>query len=773
MASAVLSCFPKALSPRWVLFTRDVSSYWYPIVATFVRVVGQGELPLWDPYEGYGLPQWADPGSQVAYPPTWLNLLLLPQTVAKLLVIGHLLLGGAGAFVLLRRWRMAVLPATTAAVAFACAGPVVSAGSLIAHLCGIAWLPWVLWAFEGTLENGSRRHVAVLALALAAQALTGSAESCAISVLAALFRWLLLASTRWGFTVKRTAPLVAGGLLAALLASIQWLPTLAMAHRTTRMLFPVEAKLYWSIHPATLVDTLVPQLVSDMSMGPRPREVLYDGREPFLASLYLGAATLPLVLLAVRSERRLQRWWAWLALGFFIALAAGRFFPPAQAVLALPPLSSFRYPSKYMWGAALAWAVLAGLGTEVWQRTWSRRDRWFGGATAAALLALALALACTAYRLPANPDGLAATFQIAEPWRAWMAILASWKLQASARWLGSTALLLLARAVWPEWARPSALLAVGLMALDLTSAARPVNPMAPATLLTHRPPLLEPLSAGAADVRLLSTGGNQQRLNQDLAYGPAGWEPAWRWTLGSQELMTSPIGTRWNLRGSYDGDVTGLVSPQQAFMSALVAQARDTPLGLRLLQMGNVGWVIDPRANSFPLLPEIARSQSVFTEALHLHQVPDPLPPCYVVGTAGRAATSEEAIRRIASADFDPRGEVVLDGAGPALSGGRGFRGSAAYRLRGANRLLVETDASGPAVLIVSEAFDPDWRATVDGTPVAIERANVLFRAVHVPPGRHVVEMTYFPRAVGWGMGACALGLVLVGTLLRPMRRAA
>jgi hypothetical protein len=770
LLAAVIACLPKALSSRWVLFTRDIGSYWYPIVATFVRVVGEGGLPLWDPYEGYGFPLWADPGSQVAYPPTWLNLLLLPHTVCKILVIGHLLLGGAGVFALLRRWRMGVLPAATAAVTFACAGPVVSAGSLIAHLCGIAWVPWALWALEGVLERGSSRDVALLALVLGAQTLTGSAESSVMSGLAALLRWILLAAERWGPTVKKTVPLAAAAALAALLASIQWLPTLAMAGRTTRMQYQADARLSWSIHPATLVDVLVPQLVSDVSMGPEPRRVLYEGREPFLASLYLGAATLPLVLLALLSERP-QRRWAWLAFAFFLCLSLGSHFAPARAILALPPLSAFRYPSKYMWGVALAWSVLAGLGIEVWWRAWARRERAVGAMSGAFLLALAVALGCVGYRLPDSPGWLVSAFEVAPQWRASMAIRASWKLQAFAGWLGLAALLLLTRSWRAEWTRLSALLAVVLVALDLTAAARPVNPVAPAALLTHRPPLLDQLSSGDPDVRLLSTGGSMEQLNRDLAYGPRGWDPAWSWALGGQEMIQFPLGTRWNLRGSYDGDITGLASPQQALMSGLVAQTRDMPLGLRLLQMGNVGWVIDPRPDGFPLLAEATRSPSVYVSPLRLLKVPDPLPPCYMVGTASRVATSDEAIRQFATADFDPRRQVLLDGAGPTLDGPPDFHGSAVYRLRRANRLRIETDASAAGILVTSETFDPDWRATVDGAPTPIERANVLFRGVRVPAGRHVVEMTYFPRAVGWGIGATALGLILVGLLLRPVPR--
>jgi hypothetical protein len=766
---AVLACFPKALSPDWVLFSRDIGAHWYPVVSTFVRVVGEGELPLWDPYEAYGLPQWADPGSQVAYPPTWLHLLLLPSTVCKILVIGHLLLAGAGTFALLRRWQMGVLPASAAAVVFACAGPVVSTGCIVAHLTGVAWLPWALWAFEGVLARGSRRDAGVLALVLAAQALTGSAESCAMSGMAALLLLSLRAAGgQWTATVRKATPLAGGVVVAALIASVQWLPTLSIADRTTRMHYPPGANLFWSVHPSTLVDVVVPQLVSDMSMGPEARASLYGGREPFLPSLYLGAATLPLVLLALCSQRP-QRRWAGLAFACFLALALGLHFAPSRAVLGLWPLSAFRYPSKYMWGASLGWAVLAGLGLEVWCRAWSRRDRVCGVVGAGVLLALALALGCVAYRLPAHPGPLVAMLQIAEPWRAAMAVLASSKLQTSAWWLGLAALLLLVRSWRTEWSHVSGLLAVALVTLDLTAAARPVNPMAPAELFTHRPPLLESLPHGAPDVRLLSTGGNQEQLNHELAYGPRGWEAAWRWALGGQELIGSPLGTRWNLRGSYDGDASGFLSPAQAYMSVLVAASRDTPLGLRLLRMGNVGWVIDPSAGGFPLLPEAARSQSVFAKPLRLLRVPDPLEPCYVVPTATRAATYDDATRRFAAVDFDPRGEVVLDGEGPPLSGPGDFRGSAVYRLRHANRLRIETDTSAPGILVASEAFDPDWRATVDGAPAPIERANVLFRGVRVPAGRHVVEMTYFPRAVRWGLGAMALGLLLLATLLRPV----
>ena len=764
LASAVLACFPRALSPRWVFFSRDIHAYWYPMVSTFVRVVAEGSLPTWDPYEGFGLPLWADPGSQVAYPPTWLNLFLLPHTVYKLVVVGHVIAAGAGVFALLRRWGAGRLPATAAAVTFACSGPLLSAGSLIHHLCGAAWIPWVLWAFEGVLERGSRKTAAVLALVLGAQALAGSAEMCAMAGIAALLRWVTLAAGRWGAAVRRLAPLAAAVGIASLIAAAQWLPTASLVGRTNRMSYSHEARLSWSVHPVTLVDALVPRLVSEMSMGEAVRDVLFDTREPFLVSLYLGAATLPLVLLGLRSGRP-QCAWAALSFGCFALVSLGRYFGPARVVLAVPPLSLFRYPSKYVLAATFCWAVLAGLGVEVWWRAWNERDQRYGRAVAAVLVLLAAALGCTAYAAAADGAWLTGAFQVPEPWRAWMALLASWKLRASALWLGGAALLLALRSWRPEWARVSALLVTLVAAWDLTAAGRPVNPLAPAVLLTHRPPLLEALLPAAQRTRLLSLGRSGRDLNRELVRGPAGWEPEWRWALGLQEMIEAPLGARWGLRGSYDADFTGLASPQLTMMSGLVRHAQSSPLGVRLLQMGNVGWVIDPGPDGFPPLPEAVRAPSVFAHPLRLLRVPDPMPPCYVVGAATPFPSDDEAVRRIASADFDPSRAVVL-AEGASLDAAAGFEGTARYRLRQASRLEVETETTGPGVLVLSEAFDVGWRATVDGAPAAVERANVLFRAVRVPAGRHVVAMTYLPLSIRWGLGAASLGVVLAAALL-------
>ena len=75
-------------------------------------------------------------------------------------------------------------------------------------------------------------------------------------------------------------------------------------------------------------------------------------------------------------------------------------------------------------------------------------------------------------------------------------------------------------------------------------------------------------------------------------------------------------------------------------------------------------------------------------------------------------------------------------------------------------RVVIETDGAGDGWLVLTDAWYPGWRATVDGAPVEITRADVLFRAVPIPAGRHRVEFAYVPISFRIGAGISLVTLV-------------
>jgi len=142
-------------------------------------------------------------------------------------------------------------------------------------------------------------------------------------------------------------------------------------------------------------------------------------------------------------------------------------------------------------------------------------------------------------------------------------------------------------------------------------------------------------------------------------------------------------------------------------------------------------------------------------------RVPGSLPPVYAAGRA-RVADDDAAVPLLLSEDFDPTSEVILASGPPGGSPAR--IGSVRLLDTRPDRIVVEADLDDDGWLVTLEGYDPDWRASVDGRPVPVQRANLAFRAVPVPAGRHVVEQRYLPGSIGRGLAVSGFGvLALLG----------
>jgi hypothetical protein len=61
--------------------------------------------------------------------------------------------------------------------------------------------------------------------------------------------------------------------------------------------------------------------------------------------------------------------------------------------------------------------------------------------------------------------------------------------------------------------------------------------------------------------------------------------------------------------------------------------------------------------------------------------------------------------------------------------------------------VAVEVEAPAGGILLLNDVWHPWWRAEVDGADTEILKANVIFRAVVCPRGRHLVRFTFHPFA--------------------------
>jgi hypothetical protein len=767
LVAVALGLFHEALFTEKVFFERDLSLLWYPRVASMVRAVGEGAWPLWDPYPAFGVSAVADANYQLFYPPTWLNLILPPELFLKAFTLTHALWAALGMMRLATRVGLARVPAAVAGAGWMASGPFLSLASHH-HLASAAWMPWVLWAFLGALERTTWRSAVLLASCAAAQLLGGSADMCHLTAwLAVVFALAVVepSGVRPRLGSLRSLGLLLGAAgLTVCLAAPQWLPTIVQMRGSNRSAYEPQMNMYWSLHPVALVDAVVPRLVSDAPVSAELRQRLSEGREAYLNSIYLGVATFPLALLGLVAVRRRLG----LALGAgvaFLGIASlGRHACVYPLFLKLPVVGLFRYPAKWMVAASLLWALLVGLGIGVCQeeqRARSRRALWLASGLAGLLGALAL---FGAWRVSGAGESLGCwLWADLDTWARAAAIAVAGRrlLVAGVASVVAAALLLALRVISrPRWLWTSGLVVVALG--DLAVAGSRVNAVGPPALLTHRPPILDRLDLDLDEYRVYPAPAPDRQPKALLAHGPRGWTPAWAWALGQIEAIRPMTSGRWRLYGSFEGDPTGLADANVPTVTRVATLAPAGGVLLRVLQMWNVRYVIGVEQQRFAFLQRVGEWPSVASRPLCLWRVPDPLPRAYVVGGA-RYARGLDSVRTVLDPAFEPTREIVVEEEAAVRPAGQDFQGAARTVSRRSDRVEIESVANGAGYAVLVDAYDPGWTAAVDGRPARILRANLVCRAVAVPPGRHTVAFTYRPRSVVWGL---ALGVLGVGIIL-------
>jgi hypothetical protein len=83
--------------------------------------------------------------------------------------------------------------------------------------------------------------------------------------------------------------------------------------------------------------------------------------------------------------------------------------------------------------------------------------------------------------------------------------------------------------------------------------------------------------------------------------------------------------------------------------------------------------------------------------------------------------------------------------------------------------IVVDVDAARPALLVVAESYYPGWKATLDGRPVDVFRANYLSQGVVVPQGTHTVELDYEPDSFRYGAIVSVLSLLGIAAMWAHM----
>jgi hypothetical protein len=765
-----------------VFYKRDVHLAWHPQVEAFVRAVAGGSWPVWDPTQGFGTPLLADPSAQILYPFTWLNLVILPWTYYTVFVAFHAWFSACGMAALARAHGLSPLAAFGAGALWLTSGPFISLFDLWHHFTGACWMPWVVLAAHHAFERPGLRNTVLLGLATGMLLLAGSADVAAMTAVVAAGLLLGVQLTWRAATrradIQRAAAAAGAAAIAVGLSSALWLVAAAEAATGAQRWNLAEAtRTYWSVHPLGMLETLSPWLFTALSLSAEWRAAMTESREPFLVALYLGIGTWTLAAFALRRDRRV----AVLAVLAVAALlfALGRHAPFYS--IALPPLRVFRYPVKAMILAAFAVSLLAGHGLERWRRDRLDDPTPAGGVLAWLLVVLAgIAAAAAATRFAtAEVAGAFLEPSIADPAKH-LSRAAGRLAVTGAVGLGML-VLLLARRRHGATAAVAAALAVA----DLAGRHRHPNPLAPVDLYRHRPEVVDIIRRTpqarvfvydyttvfarqtAGDAGTAAPPRRPKPAIPKLAQVPVDWTSGAAGALSQQMALVPASAGRWDIEVGWSVDYR-LLYPRPLTGLGWRAQELEGEALHRLLRTGGITHAIAFHEQGFEKLKLAARVPGLWERPLLVYEVPDTLPRTYATAlttVAGEGPNADlAAMWRVLDADFEPTRELVLE-VPPAVPP-RDSVGTSRIVARRADAVRIEARMSAPGYVVLLDTFSPGWRATVDGRPAAIVRANGAFRAVVVPEGLHTIEMAYRPPVLLAGLALSALTAAASGGYL-------
>jgi hypothetical protein len=739
---AIVAAIWAIAAGRWIVTDSvvpwDSKNQFYAFFRFLANALHSGTSPFWNPYHYGGHPAVADPQSLIFAPAFFLWALLdgSPSMRAfDLIVYAHLLAGGiAMALIGLRaRWPAAACVLAAAIFMFggAASGRLQHTGIILSY----ALFPVALLLLQIALQRRSLVCSGLFACVAAVLVLGRNQVAMLLSfvLVAAAVAEIAAAPRPIRYLRERIAMLSVMAALGFALIAGPMLLTLQFAALSNRPVVALAEAMQGSLHPANLGTLAFANILGSHASdywGPNWRlpelpftdqsfNYLYVGIVPVILLLWFGIAGGG----ALRRGRLLPT--ALLAIALLFAL--GRYTPFFALMFEwIPGMSFFRRPVDANFVLVIALALLCGHFLSDFVRQGVPR------ANAIVLVvvgALAIAAIAGAVVFSARYDRTGAAFiealKVAPAIAGVVAVIALSRTRALRR-QAAMVLVFVAVAELLWWnaasrlnAEPSRIYSV----LDRPSAedARAIAILDEALASHHR-------EGEYPRVEVIGVGSEWQNLAM-----VRGWEA----TNGYNPLRI----------GFYDK----LVSPGEATYAAPLRRfpgsfdgydcALARALGLEYLVLGRP--IADiPRLRKKPVADVLMEGPKVWIYRLH-HRAPR------IKFTARVQVADADATTGGGQLAASPSNDRALidDDTPPSRSylAGSAFAGSAQLVSWAPGRTAVDVESAQGGVLVLHSTYYPGWIAEIDGIGAPLMRADVLFRGVEVPPGRHRVIFRYAP----------------------------
>jgi|GEM_PF-4259723 len=747
----------------------------------------QGHLLLWNPQMGLGYPQFAEGQSLDSYPPMWVLLKLMPSWWAcSVLMVIHLGVAASGTYVFCLRRALPSSSAILAACTFAFSGFMTVHYHHPTVIAAVVWMPWLLALLDMGITTGRLvPYVLGAGLILALQLLGGHQQFTFYSLLLAVAYTLFRCqetSLRQSWRRGLNALVILSGVGIGI-SCFQLVATYTMVPWTLRRALPSEMFVSgFGLPVENFFFWFLPHLFGDAQN--------YMGR-----SLYgetNGYVTVLPWLLAITGfllkprDRDLRFWTGVVVVALLLAITDSN---PVYSVLPyIPLLNAFRAPARYIILAVFGMSMLMGHGHALLlqnhdQNYETRRQQ--NAARGLSIVALLISIST-----------VMANFAFCGGQHFFLALLRRQPLDAF-----FTPVRTLADAIFNSLAGwDSAFLLLNVLvgsALINTLLKRRLNPTIgalglgcllladlfhmnltmlqtiTASYFTYQPPTVSFIKhhdefsrIWAVQVDPAVAQQSPQLRNASTDFIEKGLlQPNFNIFANLNQVDVRPgldLLRQFNLQKSLNlnpGDqffsATDEASKQQLILHSLSDATR-----AQLLNLLNVRYIITTSEQVNP------NWHLVYNESVRIYENRAVLPRAFLVG-AVQEQPPNNVLNTLLDPDFQAR-RIALVEAHPTVDlpsqPPPDFTGSAKLTRYSDTEIRVVAQSNHPALLVIGDAFYPDWRAWVDGVETPIIAADYALRGVALPPGQHSVVCRYAPR--WWGLSVLISVLTTTITLM-------